>query len=138
MSDNDKNDEKGRLIVPESRDWLKDTTIEDIVNKCPEKIDLVLNALNLEFSDLSRVKKARESDNKKKACQALLDYYENDNNCQWLLELLPEPNSNHVKIAEEIVNGKVCKGNSGSIGKVPERNGAWDGWLFFYVRQAGL
>lgn len=117
-------DEKGELIRPQDSTWLKATSIEDVLQRWPQRIDLLLGALDLEQSALSKVNAAVEAGDKKAACSALLDYYREEGQCEWLLKRLPEPNDRHLAMASDILERKHHKGTT--VGVIPETNGAWD------------
>jgi len=63
--------ERGELIVPEDRAWLEATSIEAVVEHWPERIDLLLNAIDLDRPGLAKVKAAVEAGDKARACAAL-------------------------------------------------------------------
>ena len=67
-------DERGKLIRPKDDSWLKATTIKDVCERCPERIDLLLAALDLDRAGLDGVKQAVDKGDKAAACRALLAY----------------------------------------------------------------
>ena len=67
-------DERGKLIRPKDDSWLKATTIKDLCERCPERIDLLLAALDLDRAGLDGVKQAVDKGDKAAACRELLAY----------------------------------------------------------------
>ena len=117
-------DERGKLIRPRDDSWLKATTIKDLCERCPERIDLLLAALDLDRAGLDGVKQAVDKGDKAAACRELLAYYRAGGQCQWILARLGKPEDHHVERADEVFQRRHHKGNT--VGIVPENNGAWD------------
>ncbi|MFW6132434.1 MAG: heparinase II/III family protein [Planctomycetota bacterium] len=118
-------DERGKLIRPKDESWREATSVEDVLARWPERVDLLLSALDLERSGLEVVKAAVAAGDKAQACRALLAYYADEGLCRWILERLPEPRDRHVEIAGDILERRHRKGRT--VGTIPVRaGGAWD------------
>ena len=59
-------------------DWKKIQTIDDVCQVFPDRMETLLQQINLEVAGLEAVKKAAETKQTKLACQLLLDYYQKD------------------------------------------------------------
>lgn len=117
-------DERGELIVPEDRAWLEATSIEAAVERWPDRIDLLLDPIDLEQPALAAVKAAADRGDRAAACEALLRYYADNGRCEWILGLLPEPNEHHVRIADDLLDRKVRLRRKTET--IPAEHGAWD------------
>ncbi|MFW5982597.1 MAG: heparinase II/III family protein, partial [Candidatus Brocadiia bacterium] len=117
-------DERGELIRPEDESWTEATSVDDVIERWPGRVDMLLEAIDLDREGLEDVKAAVESDDRAQACRALLEYYEDTGRCEWIVERLPEPNERHLEIADDILERKHHKGDT--VGTVPVQNGAWD------------
>ncbi|MFW5803384.1 MAG: heparinase II/III family protein, partial [Verrucomicrobiota bacterium] len=120
-------DERGKLLVPETKDWIEWTSVEDFLEHCPDRYEMLIDALDLDHPGLAKVKEAVEKDDKAAACEALLTYYAGPGRCEWMLARLGEPNERHLEIADGILERRHHKGSTVCI--IPEKNGAWD-WNF--------
>ncbi len=118
------NKEAGQLIRPESDAWLEITSIDDLLKHHPERVDLLLDALDLDKPGLNKVQAAVEAGDKAAACRALLDYYRGAGRSQWIVDRLGEPNDRHVALADHVLEHKVHKGDR--VGTIPRHHGAWD------------
>ena len=59
-------------------DWKKIQTVADVCTVFPERMEIVLQQINLDFPGLEGVKKAYGEKQVEVACQLLLDYYRKD------------------------------------------------------------
>ncbi len=117
--------ERGERIEPESDAWLGWTSVEDVIEHRPERIEKLLAALDLEHEGLEAVKDAVDAGDKAAACRALLAYYAGPGRKQWVPNMLGEPFDGHVKRADLAVANRHQAGG-GIVGEVPVRHGAWD------------
>ncbi len=117
--------ERGKLIVPESEDWIEWTSVEDFLEHCPGRYETLINALDTDHPGLKKVKEAIGKGDKAAACKALLAYYAGPGRQAWLVERLGEPSEKHVKRADLAVNNRHLAGG-GIVGDMPVRHGAWD------------
>lgn len=117
-------DERGELIRPEDESWLRITSVEQVVESCPDRIELLLGALDVDRPGLEDVRGAVEDGDRVAACRALLSYYEGEGRCRWVVDRLPEPREGHVERADDVLERRVHKGDT--VGTVPEHHGAWD------------
>ena len=117
--------ERGELIEPKSDAWLAWTSVEDVLEHRPERIDTLLDALDLEREGLEKVKAALERGDKAAACHALLAYFEGPGREPWVVDMLGEPSDAHVERARLPLNNRV-RTHGSVVGEVPVRHGAWD------------
>ena len=117
-------DEQGELIRPQDETWLDATSVDDVLSRWPERVDLLFDSLDLDHPGLEQVKQEIDSGDRSGACRALLRYYETAGRCEWIVDRLPEPSDRHVEIADDILQRKHHKGDT--VGTVPVDNGAWD------------
>ncbi|MFW6045143.1 MAG: heparinase II/III family protein, partial [Planctomycetota bacterium] len=120
----DDRDESGELLRPEDDSWLEWTSIDDVLEHRPERVDLLLNSLDLDREGLEPVREAVESGDKKAACRALLDYFENEGREEWVYNRLGEPSDKHIEQANDILEGRFF--GRGATAEMPEEHGAWD------------
>ncbi len=117
--------EKGELVNPDDKSWMDAGSIQSVLERWPERVDLLLAALDLTHPGLTDVKEAVVADNKEKACRALLNYYRGPGRCEWILERLPDPSEMDAERAEEVNDGRIRVANA--VGDVPGReHETWD------------
>ena len=117
--------ERGELIAPKSDAWLEWTSVEDILEHRPERIDTLLKALDLEREELEKVKAALERGDKAAACHALLDYYAGPGRKAWAYKDVGEPGEKQQDRADNVLARRV-PGHDGVVGIVPRVHGGWD------------
>jgi len=117
-------DERGELIQPESDAWLEATSIDDVLERWPRRVDLLLDALDLDRPDLAKVKAAVEAGDKAGACRALLDHYKAKGGARWVVDRLGKPGDANVKRADQLLANRVPS-HAGWV-EVPSEHGAWD------------
>jgi len=117
--------EAGELIEPASEAWQAITSVEDVLDHAPDRIETLLGALDLDRPGLEKVKAAVEAGEKAAACEALLDYYAGPGRKPWVIDLLGEPGDGDVARAEITVAGRH-EAQGGVGGAVATRHGAWD------------
>ncbi len=64
--------------------WQEIISVEDVYSAYPERMKTMLQAFNLEFKGLEKVKQAYEDDNIKEACNYLLEYYKTGTSAEYL------------------------------------------------------
>ncbi|MFW6336525.1 MAG: alginate lyase family protein [Phycisphaeraceae bacterium] len=118
-------DERGELRTPDSDAWLQATSVEDAIERWPDRVDAVLDGLDLEHPGLEAVRKAVEAGDRAAAARAVVEYYAGPGRKQWVLDRLGEPSQRHLERADDLLEGRVHKGKA--TGVVPTRaHGAWD------------
>ena len=116
-------DERGKLIRPEDQSWTRLTSIDDLLAAHPERVELLLDALDLDRAGLENVKSAVADGDRAAACRALLDYYAAEPRCRWILDEMPAPGERHVKVADNVLQNKVRR--RGKAVAIPTHHGAW-------------
>ena len=66
------------------KDWKHITSIAEICDEYPERVEALFKALDLNIPGLQNVKQAYNSGNLPKACDELLEYYRTGNSGTWL------------------------------------------------------
>lgn len=119
------NRERGEVSPPEDTSWLEATSVEDVLSRWPERVDSLLEAVNLEYPGLEKVREAVEADDRAAACHALLDYYSRRGRKDWVVSRLGVPRPAHVEGADLVLDDRHrAQGNV--TGRVPEEHEAWD------------
>lgn len=123
-----------------AQSWRELTTVKDICQAYPEKINDMLGAYNLDYQGLEKVKQAYESKDLSSACAALLDYYRQSDNAQHLRVSEPSETTKTEALADTIltnvfvvqnVRGEVPFGDDGHRDwyyKGPNNDREW-AWL---------
>lgn len=118
-------DERGELRTPDSDAWLHADGVEEAIERWPERVDAVLDGLDLEHPGLEAVQKAMQAGDRVAAARAVVAYYVGPGRKQWVLDRLGEPGDRNLKIAADILERRVHKGRASGV--VPMRaHGAWD------------
>jgi len=133
-------------IQNEKRD-ISLLTIEDICSKYPERIQILFNALNLDYTGLEQVKIAVLNKDWVTACSELVKYYKNSESASWLRLKKPLINANRDAKGDSViadvftfqaVTGKQPRLKNGFIdwqNKGPNQDIEWTYFLnrhFFY------
>ena len=117
--------EAGALDLPVDDTWQHATAIDDLLERRPERVDMVLHALDLDRDDLAAVARAVGAGDRRAACRALLAYYAAGPHADWLLGMLPAATDRHVQMADDVIERRISVANA--TGVVPlAQQGAWD------------
>jgi hypothetical protein len=88
-------------------DWKEIQTVDDVCNVFPDRMETLLQQINLDFPGLENVKKAYEEKQIKRACQLLLDYFRKDATAAYFR--IEEPPVTQTKNADgELIVQNIC------------------------------
>lgn len=71
-------------------DWQSITTVEDVCNAYPEKMDYIFQSINLGYSGLEKVKTSYQKNDLEESCRQLLQYYKSMAQKRFIDEPQPE------------------------------------------------
>lgn len=83
--------------------WKEIKSVEDVCLHFPDQMKQLLQALNLDYPGLSRVKDAYEDDDIVRACRELLIYYEQSETGNHHLHDFPSPSSTRLPFADTLL-----------------------------------
>jgi len=97
--------------------WQDLTSVEDVLKAYPQRIEGLMNDLDLGRPELSGVRRAWNKGDTAAACKALLAHYRDTDQVDWLRNLPIDNDEETLKLADEIL-GDIYHGY-GDKGKVP-------------------
>lgn len=107
-------------------DWRDITSVEDVCNAFPEKVEALFKALNLDYEGLEDVKRAYNAGNLPEAGRLLLDYYGRKERIL-PAEKLPTPTDETVADAETIMRDTfTIQGVTGLMPRLPDGRINWE------------
>ncbi|MFP4176247.1 MAG: heparinase II/III family protein [Candidatus Brocadiia bacterium] len=108
--------------------WKSVTDVEDVVAAYPDRIDALMEALELDREGLGPVREALEEGDRAAACKALLKYYRTGDSGHWLRdrEHAHEISQDALKRVNEIVDDVYH--HPGSTGPVPRTESGHLDW----------
>ena len=84
--------------------WQDITTVDEVCHAYPEKMNTMLQSLDLNWPGLEEVRDAYEEDNIPLACRYLLDYYQEDNSIHYLRKVQPQVTQETNAEADSMIN----------------------------------
>ncbi len=84
--------------------WQDIKTADEVYNAYPERMNTMLQSLNLNWPGLEEVRNAYEADNLSLACKHLLDYYKEGNSIQYLRKTQPQVTQETGDKADSMIN----------------------------------
>lgn len=87
----------------QSADWRKITTVSEMCEAYPEQMEKIIEALDLDYQGLEKVKEAYTKGHLASACSALLEYYEHCESGSHLRRELPESSSATLPLIDTIL-----------------------------------
>lgn len=106
--------------------WQDLTTVEDICSFAPEKMQTLLNLLDLTTPGMEKVKQAHEKGNLVLACRELLAYYKNGSTASYLRTTQPSATSRIVAQADTTLKNVFYVQNvRGEVPILPDGHRDW-------------
>jgi hypothetical protein len=106
-------------VVLSKPDFRKMTTVEAVCDAFPQRVQALLDALDLSRVGLEAVRKAAESNDQVAACNALLDYYRTAATANWLRSPKKERDEKTIEAAERVLDDTCTF--YGQTDRVPRR-----------------
>ena len=120
-------------INSSSKEWQEIASVEDVWQIYPEKVRILFNELDLNFSALKNVQEALQTGDTILACKKLIDYYKNSETAQWLrTKKYQFENPDEKEVARQLLNDKLTFGEE--TGQIPKL--AHGGWKWTYTGPA--
>ena len=117
--------------------WRNIKSVKDVTEAFPQRIRGLMNYLDFEQSELTRVRKALEKDNLTNACMELLRHYRESDQVEWWRNPSFDKSKDLLKKADEILQN-IYHG-FGDKGKVPRRpDGHLDGPIVAQIMTGNL
>lgn len=95
------------MAVSRTTSAQRPTSIEHICEKHTDRVDTLLDALNLSLPVLRPVREAVQAKDRAAACRALLDYYRNAKTVSWLREGPVAPGDKREARADAILRDEI-------------------------------
>lgn len=106
-----------RRFNADDKYWQDLTSVEDVLKAYPQRIEGLMNDLDLGRPEISGVRRAWNNGDATAACKALLAHYGDTDQVDWLRNPPIDKNEETLKLADEIL-GDIYYGY-GDKGKVP-------------------
>ena len=142
----------GSFLMPaqaqKSISWQEIQTVEQVCLVYPDRMNTLMESLNLGLDGLEEVQSAYEQGKLALACQKLLEYYQTGNQAAFLRQNLPSPSTQTDPIADSILQdiftvqlqaGQTPRDSSGHLdwfyqGPKEDREWAWGVNRHYHLR----
>lgn len=107
--------------------WQKISTVEEVCNAYPEKMDYIFQNLNLDYQGLEKVNTAYQSNNLDEACTLLLQYYSSLSEKRFVNKPQPEVFGYPKEVADAVLNDTyVFQLVEGKVPRLPDGHLKWN------------